>query len=372
MKLTLGKQDEYQLYVKSPFDPKFNEAIRAVNGRKWKPELRLWLLPYTLRAVVEFIETFKRVDVEIDSALLEECSTLREWKDGEVVGVAPPTLVYRWDAGYEHRLRQALALRGYSFKTIKAYCSQIDRYYRYLKEDGQAEGGAAVQRYSLALLERGCSHAHVNQALSAIKFYVGRVLDEPISAPFIRPKKEQKLPNVLSFGEVMKVLQALRNPKHQALLSITYSSGLRVGEVVRLRLSDFDLERKTLRIRQGKGRKDRITLLSEAAYAIVTRYVAESKPEDWLFPGQYAGSHLTERTVQKHFEHALALSGISKPVTLHALRHSFATHLLENGIDIRYIQELLGHKNLRTTERYTHVSKRDIRRIKSPLDQLGE
>lgn len=194
------------------------------------------------------------------------------------------------------------------------------------------------------MLGRGSSHSDVNQTLSAVKFFSSRVLGETMtSTSYVRPKREQKLPHVLSQSEVMQILRSFENPKHRAIMYITYSSGLRVSEVVRLRLSDFDRERKTLRLRQGKGRKDRQTLLSDAAYAVVQHYVEREKPQDWLFPGQYEGKHLTERTVQKLFEQALARSGVHKPVSLHVLRHSFATHLLESGIDIRYIQELLGH-----------------------------
>nr|WP_253300456.1 tyrosine-type recombinase/integrase [Paenibacillus lautus] len=170
----------------------------------------------------------------------------------------------------------------------------------------------------------------------------------------------------------MLILKALHNLKHRAILYLTYSSGLRVGEVVRLKTQDIDFERKTLRVSQGKGRKDRLTLLSETAMDIVQPYLQQEKPEKWMFPGQHPERHITERTVQKVFEQARTASGIQKKVSIHALRHSFATHLLEGGINIRFIQELLGHQSVRTTERYTHVSVKDIRRIKSPLDQLEE
>lgn len=210
------------------------------------------------------------------------------------------------------------------------------------------------------------------RALSAIKFYTQKVLLLEETVSYVRPKKEKKLPNVLSMNEVMLILKALHNLKHRAILYLTYSSGLRVGEVVRLKTQDIDFERKTLRVSQGKGRKDRLTLLSDTAMDIVQPYLQQEKPEKWMFPGQHPERHITERTVQKVFEQARAASGIKKRVSIHALRHSFATHLLEGGIDIRFIQELLGHQSVRTTERYTHVSVKDIRRIKSPLDQLEE
>src|SRR5690606_30990759 len=152
------------------------------------------------------------------------------------------------------------------------------------------------------------------------------------------------------------------NLKHRALLFITYASGLRVGEVVRLKPRDLDMERKTLTIRQGKGRKDRYTILSAAAIKEINKYLESERPQFWLFPGQDSRKPLTERSAQKVFEQALSKSGVNKKVTIHSLRHSFATHLLEAGTDIRYIQELLGHQHLKTTERYTHVSIKEIGR----------
>lgn len=162
------------------------------------------------------------------------------------------------------------------------------------------------------MLQKNCSHSYVNQAISAIKFYFQKVLKQIESTPYIRPKKEHKLPNVLSLNEVMLILKAIHNLKHKAILYLTYSSGLRVSEVVRLRLQDFDQERKTLHIRQGKGRKDRLTLLSDTALEVFLRYYQQEKPEIWMFPGQNKEKHLTERSVQKIFEQALVSSGVTK------------------------------------------------------------
>jgi site-specific recombinase XerD len=160
----------------------------------------------------------------------------------------------------------------------------------------------------------------------------------------------------------------VRNPKHAALLAVAYSAGLRVSEVVRLRFEDLDRSRGLLNVRGGKGRKDRETLLSTTALALVDSYLDAAPAAPWLFPGDRPDRHLTTRTVQKFTAAAALRAGIGKPVTPHVLRHSFATHLLENGTDIRLIQELLGHASVRTTEIYTHVSQRQLGRIRSPLD----
>lgn len=234
-----------------------------------------------------------------------------------------------------------------------------------------ADGGQlSLPDYSLMLLDRNRSSSYVNQAISAVKFYFQHILQQQDVSSYVRPKKEKRLPEALSLNEVLTIFKAIANLKHQAILYVTYSSGLRVGEAVRLKLQDLDIERRTVRINQGKGKKDRFSLLSETAYEIVQRYVTRHKPTGWLFPGQTPGRHLSERLVQKVFEQALKASGITKKVSVHSLRHSFATHLLEGGIDLRHIQELLGHSSIRTTEIYIHVSTKNISRIRSPLDGI--
>jgi site-specific recombinase XerD len=185
-----------------------------------------------------------------------------------------------------------------------------------------------------------------------------------------RPKKERKLPEVLSQNDIPRILQSVNNEKHRAILTLTYSAGLRISEVVHLKIEDIDGERMLIHVRQGKGRNARYTILSREALKVLRNYIKAYRPKTWLFPGGKEGKHLTERSVQKIFERALKKAGIKKDVSIHSLRHSFATHLLENGTDLRYIQELLGHKHSKTTEIYTHVSEKEMRRIQSPLDRL--
>jgi integrase/recombinase XerD len=174
-------------------------------------------------------------------------------------------------------------------------------------------------------------------------------------------------------SEVMRLLGTIQNLKHRAILTLVYSSGLRIGEVVNIKRKDIDPIRKTIHIRQGKGRKDRYTVLSNAAHQLLDQYMKNTYVEAYLFPGREGlNKPIQVRTIQHVFERAKKAAGIIKPATVHTLRHSFATHLLEEGTDLRYIQELLGHASLKTTEIYTHVSIKDIRRIKSPLDRIIE
>lgn len=215
------------------------------------------------------------------------------------------------------------------------------------------------------------SHAYIDQTISALKFLYGEVLHKPEVVKVVpRPKKERKLPEVLDQTEVMRILKSVENLKHRTILVLTYSAGLRVGEVVRLKSEDIDKGRKLIHIRQAKGRKDRYTVLSQVAWGFLGAYLRKYRPDRWLFPGADPDRHLTERSVQHIFEKACDKAGIKKNVSVHTLRHSFATHLLERGTDLRYIQELLGHASSKTTEIYTHVSKRNIGAIESPLDRM--
>ncbi|QNV58177.1 Tyrosine recombinase XerD [Paenibacillus polymyxa E681] len=353
MNINLLYRDEKTIGVRlERYGVKEREGIRSIPSRKWVPDEKIWTIPYSISAVESMLEAYRSCKFECDERLNKELPFIREWLDRRNTQAnAVPSSSERgeWNPDQRQEMRDALVARSYSSKTIKAYISQTERFFAGLQGTEASINDAVVQKYALVLLEKGLSHAYVNQAISALKFYFRHVLKQPKSADYVRPKKESKLPDVLSLNEVMHLLKAVKNPKHKAILYLTYTSGLRVSEVVRLRLEDCDRERKVLKVRQGKGRKDRQTLLSEAAFAVVEQYRGVEQPADWLFPGQREGRHLTERSAQKVFEKALAEAGIRKQVSIHSLRHSFATHLLENGIDLRYIQELLGHQSVRTT-----------------------
>lgn len=215
------------------------------------------------------------------------------------------------------------------------------------------------------------SHAYVNQAISSIKFLFYNALKR--SANMIdlpRPKKEHKLPEVLSQKEVNAIIKSVENTKHKIILLLTYSAGLRVSEVICLKIQDIDSERMLIHVKQAKGKKDRYTILSKNTLEMLRHYALQYRLKDWIFPGEREGEHLSERSVQKIFENACKRAGIMKNVSVHSLRHSFATHLLEAGTDLRFIQELLGHSSSKTTEIYTHVSAKNIVKIQSPADRL--
>jgi site-specific recombinase XerD len=221
--------------------------------------------------------------------------------------------------------------------------------------------------------EKKASQSAISQAYSALKFFYETTLKRDWNGFRIpRVKMGKKLPVVLSLQEIQAILSAARNLKHRALLMTTYSAGLRVSEVVHLKVSDIDSQRMMIRVQQGKGEKDRYTLLAKRTLEVLREYWREYRPEDWLFPGQPAKGSLSVSTVQKIFGKVLDQAGIKKHATVHTLRHSFATHLLEAGTDLYHIQRLLGHTTPKTTAIYLHLSRKDLGGVSSPLDLLEE
>lgn len=261
------------------------------------------------------------------------------------------------------RLSDELRLRNYSPKTVKNYCGCLRRY---LWEGGDMSK-AAIMDFLLYLVALGKSSETVNLYMSAILFYRKNVLGLFGDCKLSFARRNQRLPVVFTRSEVKSIFSQVKNVKHKLMLELAYGAGLRVGEVVKLKVSDVRMEEGLLLIREAKGGKDRLSLLPEKLKSGLAGFIAGRDGKAWLFPSE-RGGRLTERTAQKVFEKALEATGLMKEGTFHSLRHSFATHLLEGGVDLRYVQELLGHSNIRTTQRYTHVTGSALRQIQSPLD----
>ena len=271
------------------------------------------------------------------------------------------------------KLGEALRLRGYSARTCQVYEGQTKQFFAWARKQPAAITGEDVRTYLMHLAqERYVSASARNQARSAIYFWCEHVLDKPQlmnDAP--RAKEPRRLPVVLSREEVTKLFAAVANLKHRAALLVIYAGGLRVSEAARLKVSDVDGERHMVLVRGGKGAKDRYTIIANAALEALREYWRIYQPKEWLFPSDRPDRPISPRTIQAVFRQAKDRAGIQKAATVHTLRHSFATHLLEDGADLRYIQELLGHKDPRTTLLYTHVSQDAKRRIRNPLDGLA-
>ncbi len=275
---------------------------------------------------------------------------------------------------FRQRMEEDMEIRGFSPNTQQCYLGRVKEFVRYYMRPPNELGLDEIHRYQLHLTrERKVSWAVFNQSVGALRFFYGVTLHKSWDIGRIPYQKtRRKLPVVLSQQEVAAILDALTNLKHRAILATVYAAGLRVSEVVALRVSDIDSQRMMLRIEQGKGRKDRYVMLSERLLTVLREYWKTTRPQDWLFPGQTPPRHLTRSSVELVFHKAREAAGITKKVSVHTLRHSFATHLLESGVNLRKIQILLGHTSLRSTQVYTHVASDFLDETPCPLDLLPD
>ncbi len=264
------------------------------------------------------------------------------------------------------RAEAELRLRNYSPKTIKGYLYFLREFFAFRSARPAEDDEKAVKGFLLFLEDKGASAQTRNICLSAVKFYYRDVVRTGSPIGIRTAKRNRSLPVVLSRGEIGRILSAVTNIKHRLMLALAYGAGLRVSEVVSVRVGDIDVDELTIHIKQAKGKKDRISVLSEKVVEGLRNSVTGKDKHDFVFASDRGGK-LTTRTAQKIFEHALSKADIKKSATFHSLRHSFATHLLENGVDVRYVQELLGHHNIRTTQLYTQVTNPKLKNIQSPL-----
>ncbi len=346
---TITKNQEGKIEIAFDYATEVVEKIKTIPGRVWVPGKRVWCLPDNETASTVLLGLFGKqyqdiIQNAVDSKPIDDIV---------------------------NSIKKEMRIRGFSNKTIKNYSLHFKRYAQYNLEYNTFDKNK-IKQYLLYLRDNSkCSFSYLSQTISALKFYYCKMLgEENEKFDIMHPKKEYKLPNVLSKDEIKTIFSKVDNVKHLAILTIIYSAGLRVSEAASLKVEDIDSKRKIIKIRQSKGRKDRITLLSDFALDILRTYFKKYKPEVWLFPGQKEEWHISERSIQKVFNNACKKACLHKKPTTHWLRHSFATHLLEAGVDLRYIQELLGHSSSKTTEIYTHVSTKNITNIANPLDEI--
>ena len=264
--------------------------------------------------------------------------------------------------------------KRYSDQTIKLYGGMVTEFLLFYNSDDMlAVNNEAIHAFNeRVIIKKNLSVSYQRQFVSAMKLFCKLyLLDNVTEEGLRRPKKRRKLPVVLSPEEVIAVLRYTANLKHRTALALIYSSGLRINELLNLKVADVDLIRKQVRIVQSKGWKDRYVVLSEKFLILFHNYLQTYEPKDYLFEGQEGGKY-SAKSLSNVLKRSSTKAGIKKHITLHTLRHSYATHLLENGIDIRYIQTLLGHSRPETTMIYTHVRRKDLSRIKSPLDLILE
>jgi len=269
------------------------------------------------------------------------------------------------------RMIEDMAVRNLSPATQQSYLSAVSRLSKYFGRSPDRLGVDEVHAFQVHLVATGISWPALNQIVSALRFFYGVTLGRTTLPRRIAYARErQKLPVVLSADEVVRFLEAIPSVKSRTALTTVYAAGLRVSEVVRLAVADIDSERMVIRVEQGKGGRDRYVMLSPRLLEILRVYWRIVRPDHWLFPGRDRNRPLDQQVLHTACKYARLAAGLTKPVTVHTLRHSFATHLLENGTDVRIIQVLLGHANLQSTVRYTRVATRTISATPSPLDRL--
>ncbi len=270
------------------------------------------------------------------------------------------------------QMKMELELKGFSPNTQRAYIASVKRFAQHFMKSPTDLGESEIKEYLYYLItERNLSNSSISNTYSALKFLYETTLKRQWEMEGIpRTKRLKKLPMILSKDEVKRLINVTTNLKHKAIFATIYSAGLRGGEAANLKITDIDSSNMQIRVEQGKGRKDRYTLLSDKNLEILREYYKIYHPTTWLFPGQSNDTPLTLRTIQKVFEKSKQKAGINKAVTVHALRHSFATHLLEAGTDIYHIQLLLGHSSVKTTSIYIHLTNKNLLNLKSPLDTI--
>jgi len=276
------------------------------------------------------------------------------------------------------RMIDDMTMRKLNAKTQAGYLRAVKNFTRFFGRSPDLAKPEDLRRFQLHMTEQGVSSTTLNATITGLKFFFGVTLDRPSALKRMSPvRKEQKLPQVLSVEEVTRLLKATSNLKHRAALSVAYGAGLRASEVTHLKIGDIDSDRMILHIEQGKGRRDRYAMLSPSLLKLLRRWWRHAHtqgkmlPGGWLFPGQNPVKPLSTRQLNRACKSAATAAGLDKRISMHTLRHSFATHLLEQKVDIRVIQVLLGHQKLENTARYSHVATRTLSEVKSPLEYLA-
>lgn len=266
------------------------------------------------------------------------------------------------------KLKNKLTIEGYAASTIRTYVGELSQLMKYYKvSDANRVNKDQIEAYLHSLIIRKCSWSKVNQALNAFRYYFNIVEENPLKLRNIkRPREHRKLPKVLSQPEIQRLINAADNLKHKAIMMVLYSGGLRLRELINLKIKDIDSDTMTIAINQSKGFKDRRTVLSPQTLELLRQYYIQYRPNTYLFNGQ-GSLQYSGKSVQNLIKTYAKKAGINRMITPHMLRHSFATHLIENGFDITYVQKLLGHKRITTTEVYIHVVATDVQ---SPADKL--
>ncbi len=349
------------------YDVELISLLKKVKGASWSNTRKSWFVEDKEGTLQELLKVFKGI-AWVDYSRLKD----KLPEEDAIKTKEKETIPEEIQKGLQE-LRIWMQHKRYSESTIKTYLDAAKSFLRFIhpKPLPEVDNSDMVRYVNEYILKNKLSFAYQNQVINATKLFFREVGKSKLNVDKLeRPRSEHKLPNVLSKEEVAAILNAPKNTKHKTMLSLIYACGLRRSELINLKPIDVDSKRGLLIIRQSKGRKDRIVPISDKVITMLRDYYKLYKPKVWLFEGQIVGEKYSEASLQEVLKTAIKNANINKPVSLHWLRHSYATHLLESGVDLRYIQELLGHKSSKTTEIYTHVSTKNIQKIISPFDSL--
>lgn len=349
-----------------------NSIVKTFADAKWSKTHRCWHIANNSTNLKELFRVFKgKAYLNTDALFVDKTKQKTSINHGETSKLIVE--LNHEQVKKINEFKDLLRSRRYSDNTIKTYTEALRTFLKFYhnKAVNQINNDDVIQFNNKYILPNGFSTSFQNQVVNAIKLFFKKIENTNIDIALIhRPKREKKLPNVLSKEEIKSILEAPSNIKHKAMLSLIYACGLRRSELLNLKISDIDSKRHLLIIKNGKGKKDRVVPISEKLINILREYYKAYRPKIWLFEGQKPSEQYSEKSLQSVLKQVLQKAKINKPATLHWLRHSYATHLLETGTDLRYIQELLGHKSSKTTEIYTHVTEKSLQKIKSPFDDL--
>ena len=365
------------------------QVVRKQPDVKWSQTHTCWYIPLSETGYNKLVKQLKDKALVDNSALklyLQKKNRVTATipgqqgilAPGKVVNKKPVAITPVWQLAAENlvaleKFVQQLHMKAYSPSTINTYRNEFMQLLKLLKKKPVYDLTVDdLKRYMVFILqEQGITENTAHSRLNALKFYFEQVLGrEKFFFEIPRPKKALKLPKVISEEKIIKGLLAVENKKHRTLLLLAYSAGLRVSEVISLKITDINSDRMQITVNHAKGKKDRVVTLSETLLPLLREYYKLYKPGTWLFEGQDSNEHYSSRSAQQIFKDAYKKLGLPAQCSFHSLRHSFATHLLENGTDISYIQKLLGHNDIKTTLRYTQISNKDIGKIESPLDRI--
>ena len=382
-----------RIALRFPFDRELIETVRHLPGARWSMRMQSWHMDdfvnagdvlvsafdgmaeldlSGLKTLAERVHEKKNIIREKHFAQRSSSSFKSENVPFEKIAVSPPALSSKALSDIE-TYRIWLEAHRFPPSTVRTYTGMMTSFLKFVapKEANECTADDLIKMIDEYVLASGLSYSYQNQLISAVKKFYSEIYKSVIDPGDIsRPRPKHRLPNVLSKEEVKRILNSLTNEKHRTMLSLIYACGLRRSELLELLPGDIEPDRRMMFVRQSKGFKDRIVPVSPKTIEMVDAYRARYRPQLYLFEGQWPGKKYSASSVEKIFRTACEMAGIQRHITLHGLRHSYATHLLEAGTDLRYIQELLGHKSSKTTEIYTHVTEKSLSRIRSPFDDL--